>query len=117
MTSTVRGMGGPRRPGTAVPRAVRPQATVGTKAPKAALARHAATVGASGARVGDCGVRRRDPAAMTPTARLAELGALLATGLRRMRLSRETGLAEDGERERPCDSVDTPEEPTDQEVT
>lgn len=58
----------------------------------------------------------KDPAVMSPEDRLAELGALLATGLRRARLSRETGLADCGERERPCVSVDTPEDPADQEV-
>ena len=38
-------------------------------------------------------VRRSDPTAMTPEARLAELGAILATGFRRLRISREKQLA------------------------
>ena len=62
-------------------------------------------------------IRYRDPDAMTAEERLAELGVLLATALRRMRLSRETGLAVAGDSERPCDRpVDTPESPDDQEV-
>ena len=58
--------------------------------------------------------RHRDPALMSPEERLAELGALLATAVRRRRL-RQNELAGGGEAERPCDPVDTPEKP-DQEV-
>ena len=54
--------------------------------------------------------RLRDPGAMTPEERLAELGSLLALGYRRHRLSRETGLAETAGAERPCDPVDTQEQ-------
>ncbi len=43
--------------------------------------------------------RWRDPAALTPGERMAELGAILATGYRRLRLS----LAESGQAEAPCD--------------
>ncbi len=61
--------------------------------------------------------RHKDPALMTPQERLVELGELLAAGVRRTRLSRETGLAEGGEKERPCDGpVDTPENPANQEI-
>ena len=56
-----------------------------------------------------------DPGDMTPDARLSELGELLARGYRRSRL-RQNKLADPAKRERPCDSVDTPENPTDQEV-
>ncbi len=62
----------------------------------------AATVGASGARVGGTAVRRYDPAAMAPAARITELGAILATGYRRYRL-RQNHLAESVEPEAPCD--------------
>ena len=51
-------------------------------------------------------VRAKDPASMAPEARLAELGALLARGFRRI------GLDELGKMERPCDrTVDAPENP------
>ncbi len=60
-------------------------------------------------------IRRKDPGAMSPEERLAELGALLATALRRSRL-RQNELADPAEIERPCDSVDSPENPDDQEV-
>ena len=63
---------------------------------------------ATGASVGRLSPRWRDPADLTPAERLADLGALLATGYRRARL-RERGLAESGGRERPCDPVDTEE--------
>ncbi len=60
-------------------------------------------------------IRKKDPAAMSPKERLAELGALLATGVRRHRL-RQKELADGGDSERPCLSVNTPESPEDQEV-
>ena len=60
-------------------------------------------------------IRQRDPAAMSPKERLAELGALLATGVQRHRL-RQKELADGGDSERPCHSVNTPESPDDQEV-
>ncbi len=60
-------------------------------------------------------IRHKDPGAMSPKERLAELGALLATGVRRHRL-RQKELADDPDGERPCTSVDTPESPDDQEV-
>ena len=66
----------------------------------------AATVGASGARVRPRVVPRRDPGAMAPADRIAELGALLATGYRRLRLNRlnpQNWLAESAEAEAPCD--------------
>ena len=53
--------------------------------------------------------RSRDPAAMAPEDRLAELAGILAAGYRRMRLSREKALAESGGAERSCDLVDSPE--------
>ena len=53
--------------------------------------------------------RSRDPAAMAPEDRLAELGGILAAGYRRIRPSREKALAESGGAERPCDLVDSPE--------
>ncbi len=50
----------------------------------------------------------RDPAALAPEERLAELAGILAAGYRRVRLSREKALAESGGAERPCDApVDT----------
>ena len=57
----------------------------------------------------------RDPATMMAEERLAELGELLATGYRRHRL-RQKELADGGDSERPCHSVNTPESPDDQEV-
>ncbi len=66
----------------------------------------AATVGASRARVGGTVVRRYDPAAMAPAARIAELAGILAAGYRRLRLNRlnpQNGLAESAEPEAPCD--------------
>ena len=41
---------------------------------------------------------------MAPTERIAELGAILATGYRRVRLSSEKGLAESAKPEAPCGS-------------
>jgi hypothetical protein len=58
----------------------------------------------------------KDPGAMSPKERLAELGSIFATGLRRMQISREKALADGGDAERPCLSVNTPESPDDQEV-
>ena len=49
--------------------------------------------------------RRKAPSLMTPAARIAELGAILATGYRRVRLSREKSLAESAEPEAPCDQA------------
>ena len=60
-------------------------------------------------------IRHKDPAVMSPKERLAELGALLATGVQRHRL-RQKELADLAELEAPCLSVDTPESPDDQEV-
>ncbi len=60
-------------------------------------------------------IRHKDPVAMSPKERLAELGALLATGVQRHRL-RQKDLADGGDSERPCLSVDTPESPDAQEV-
>ena len=60
-------------------------------------------------------IRCKDPGAMSPEERLAELGALLATGVQRHRL-RQKELADGGDSERPCHSVNTPESPDDQEV-
>ncbi len=80
---------------TAVPRPVGPQSDTGHTAPMAAPARH-------GARVGGTVVRRYDPSAMTPAARIAELGAILAAGYRRLRLNRLNGLDESAELEAPC---------------
>ncbi len=60
-------------------------------------------------------IRPKDPSAMSPKERLAELGALLATGVQRHRL-RQKELADGGETERPCHSVNTSESPDDQEV-
>jgi len=57
------------------------------------------------------GARRpiRDPHDMSPKERLAELGGLLSRGYRRLLVSRETGLAEAGDTERRCGSVDRSE--------
>ena len=68
----------------------------GRGAASPAPARHAATQGLVGA---------QDPAQMAPDARLAVLGAILATGYRRFRVSREKGLAESAEPEAPCDQA------------
>ncbi len=51
----------------------------------------------------------RDPAALAPEERLAELAGILAAGYRRVRLSRQKQLAESGGAERSCDLVDSPE--------
>ncbi len=58
----------------------------------------------------------RDPAALAPGERLAELAGILAAGYRRVRLSREKALAEGGGVERSCTSVDSPEDDATQEV-
>ena len=50
-------------------------------------------------------IRQRDPSSMAPAERLAELGEILATGYRRLRLSRERGLAAGAEPEAPCDQA------------
>ncbi len=50
-------------------------------------------------------IRRVDPAAMAPEERLVELGAILATGYRRLRLCREQDLAGSGRPEAPCDQA------------
>ncbi len=60
--------------------------------------------------------RERDPATMSPDERMAELGTILATGVRRLQMSRQIALAGDPDGERPCTSVDTPESSDDQEV-
>lgn len=60
-------------------------------------------------------IRQKEPGAMSPEERMAELGALLATGVQRHRL-RQKELADGGDSERPCHSVNTPESPDDQEV-
>jgi hypothetical protein len=46
--------------------------------------------------------RRCDPSLLTPEARLAELGALLARGYRRMVQNRQNEVADSAETERPC---------------
>ncbi len=61
---------------------------------------HGATRGACGA--DHRGLGRKAPSLMTPMERMSELGAILATGYRRVRLSREKGLAERAEPEAPC---------------
>ena len=51
--------------------------------------------------------RPRNPASLSPEERLAEIAAILATGYRRLSLSRESDhkeLAETPESEAPCDS-------------
>lgn len=55
-------------------------------------------------------IRRKDPGAMSAAERLAELGALLATGYRRHRL-RQNELADAPEPEPTCDPVDGTENP------
>ena len=47
-------------------------------------------------------VRRANPAHMTPEARLAELGALLARGFRRLQQIRGTGLDQSSDSEPVC---------------
>ena len=55
-------------------------------------------------------IRPKNPGEMSPSERLAALGALLAAGCRRLRLSREKGLAESPAPERACDrTVNAPE--------
>lgn len=46
------------------------------------------------------------PSRMTSSARLSELAGLLALGFRRLRLSSQNQLAQSGETERSCNSVD-----------
>lgn len=59
--------------------------------------------------------RQPDPSAMTPAARLAELGDLIATGLRRLGQNLESAVAERAAIEPTCSSpVDAPS--TGQEV-
>ncbi len=80
----------------------------GPEADSARRSGQAATVGASGARVGGSAIRRYDPAAMAPGDRIAELGAILAAGYRRLRLNRpnlQNALAESAEPEAPCYSA------------
>ena len=52
----------------------------------------------------------RNAGAMSPEQRLTELGKLLATGYRRLRM-RQKALAESAGTERPCDPVDSQENP------
>jgi hypothetical protein len=47
-------------------------------------------------------LRRCNPAHMSETARMAELGALLARGYRRMVQNRQNEVAKSAETERPC---------------
>ncbi len=47
-------------------------------------------------------VRRCNPDHMSDEARLAELGAILARGYRRMVQNQQNGVAESAETERPC---------------
>jgi len=56
---------------------------------------------------GDTAIRHpvRDPSTMTPDQRLAELGAILAIGVRRHLVSRETELDVATEDEPTCDAV------------
>ncbi len=53
---------------------------------------------------------------MTPAERLAEIGALLATAVRRMQHSGEKELDDEVELERPCNSVDSSENASAEEV-
>jgi len=53
---------------------------------------------------------------MTSAARLSELGGLLALGFRRLLVSSQNQLAEWGDAERSCDSVDRPENPNREDV-
>ncbi len=89
---------------TRPPDAARPVASGGpirgrTSAP---LLEHVATGGASRPPVGPTAVRRRDPAAMTPGERLAELAEILAAGFRRFR---QRALDDVAESEAPCDQA------------
>ena len=86
---------------TAVPRHVGLQADTGHTAPKAVPARHGATEGASRARVGLAVDPRCDPAALSPPARISQLGAILATGYRRLRLHQKA-LEESAKPEAQC---------------
>lgn len=47
-------------------------------------------------------VRRESPDEMTAEARVAEVGALLARGVRRLRISRQEGLDAQAPSERSC---------------
>lgn len=57
-------------------------------------------------------VRRCNPGAMSPEARLAELGALLARAYRRLVQIRANQLAESAENERACAPAAPPGLPT-----
>ncbi len=57
-------------------------------------------------------VRSCNPAHMTPEARVAELGALLARGYRRLAQNRQKRLAECAETERSSRSAGEPRETT-----
>lgn len=60
---------------------------------------------------------QKQPALMTPAARTAELGGLLAAGYRRLALSRQNDLEVEGETERSCASpVDRPKSKMTKEV-
>ncbi len=82
----------------------------GRGAASLAAAEHGATQGI---------VCAQDPARMTPEARLAELGQILATGFRRQRENRSNCLADRGQSERACElgAVNSPEKPANQEAT
>ena len=60
----------------------------------------------------------QDPARMTPEARLAELGAILARGFRRLREKSSNPLADRAQCEPACEpgAVDSPENAVDQEA-
>ena len=94
------------------PKAARlaPSRGSGQEADSARRSGQAATVGATGARVGTRVIHRRDPAAMPPAARIAELGAILAEGYRRLRLNRQNCLAASRESEPSCDPVNGSED-------
>jgi len=53
--------------------------------------------------------RRRDPSEMTPAAQLAEIGSILATGIRRLRL-RQKSVDEVANHEPSCDAMVPPQE-------
>ena len=87
------------------------RATQPAVSPRGGKSPGAPRIGLSSAR----GPTWRDPGAMSPQERLTELGSLLATGYRRLRL-RQKALAEGASPERPCDPVDTRENRNPQEV-
>jgi hypothetical protein len=79
-----------------------PSRGAGPGAAHASRTGQAATGAASRPGVGSAARRHGNPADMAPGERLAELGALLATGYRRLQLRRKA-LAESAEPEAPSD--------------